>query len=89
VVTVTLGHVTTKERLHKLVDELSEQEAGDALRYIERRHEDPMVVAFRNAPIDDEPITPSEEEALAGADRDIAAGRTVSLDDLKRELGDE
>ncbi len=29
--------MTTKERLHKLVDELSEQEADDALRYVASR----------------------------------------------------
>jgi hypothetical protein len=31
--------VTTKERLHKLVDELSESEAEDALKYAESRRE--------------------------------------------------
>ncbi|MGH2903361.1 MAG: hypothetical protein ACRDK7_07250 [Solirubrobacteraceae bacterium] len=31
--------MTTKERLHKLVDELSEQEADDALDFIASRHE--------------------------------------------------
>ncbi len=32
--------MTTKECLHKLVDELSETEADDALRYIASRHGD-------------------------------------------------
>jgi len=81
--------VTTKNRLHKLVEELSEEEADDALRYISHRHEDPVIAAFRTAPIDDEPVTPEEEGALAEADRDIAAGRTISLEELKHELGDE
>lgn len=31
--------MTIKERLHKLVDELSEAEADDALRYVAARHE--------------------------------------------------
>ena len=31
--------MTTKERLHKLVDELSEREADDALQYIATRHD--------------------------------------------------
>lgn len=31
--------MTTKERLHKLVDELTEAEADDALRYVASRHE--------------------------------------------------
>lgn len=32
--------MTTKERLHELVDELSDQEADDALRLIEARRAD-------------------------------------------------
>lgn len=32
--------MTTKERLHRLVDELSEGEAADALRIIAARHPD-------------------------------------------------
>jgi hypothetical protein len=42
--------VTTKERLHKLVDGLSESEADDALRYIAQRHMDPMVAASATPP---------------------------------------
>jgi hypothetical protein len=36
-----IANVTTKERLHQLVDELSETEANEALRYIAQRREDP------------------------------------------------
>ena len=36
---ITIGQVTTKERLHKLVDELSEREAHSALLYIASRHD--------------------------------------------------
>ena len=66
--------MTTKERLHKLVDELSEQEADDALRYIAQRREDPVIAAFRDAPEDDEPLTAADEQALAEVQADRAAG---------------
>jgi hypothetical protein len=81
--------MTTKERLHKLVDELSEAEADDALRYVASRHEaeDPMIAAFRDAPEDDEPLTAEEEAALDESHADVAAGRTVSLAEIKREFG--
>lgn len=81
--------MTTKERLHKLVDELSEPEADDALRYIASRHgsEDPVIAAFRDAPEDDEPLTPEDEEALREADEDIVAGRTFSFEEIKRKYG--
>jgi hypothetical protein len=38
--------VSTRDRLHKLVDELSEQEANDAPQSIAQRHEG---AAFRDA----------------------------------------
>jgi hypothetical protein len=44
---VTIGPMTTKEQLHKLVDELSEQEAAAALVIVERRRDDPSDHASR------------------------------------------
>jgi predicted ArsR family transcriptional regulator len=80
--------VTTKERLHKLVDELSEQEADDALRYIIQRREDPVIAAFHDAPEDDEPFTAADEQALAEvqADRDAGVSR-ISYSEIKRKHG--
>lgn len=66
--------VTIKERLHELVDELSEREADEALRYIAQRREDSMIAAFRDAPEDDEPVTAADEQALAEVQADRAAG---------------
>ena len=66
--------MTTKERLHKLVDELSDQEADDALRYIVQRREDPVIAAFREAPEHDEPVTAADEQALAEVQADRAEG---------------
>lgn len=80
--------MTAKEKLREQVEAFSEQEASETLRLLELRS-DPVLVAFRDAPVDDEPLTSEEEAALAEADRDIAAGRTISLEELKRELGDE
>jgi len=80
--------VTTKERLHKLVDELSEQEADDALRYIAKRREDPMIAAFRDAPEDDEPISAADEAALAEVQADRAAGvPRISYAEIMRKHG--
>jgi predicted transcriptional regulator len=79
--------MTTKERLHELVDELSEPEAKRALRLVEKEREDPMIAAFRDAPEDDEPWTDEDEAAAAEGRADIAAGRTVSMEEIKREFG--
>ena len=81
-----IARVTTKERLHELIDELSEQEADDALRYIAQRREDPMIAAFRDAPEDDEPVTAADEQALAEVQADRAAGvRRISYAEIKRK----
>jgi hypothetical protein len=67
--------MTTKERLHKLVDELSEQEAEAALVIVERRRDDPMLHALAAAPLDDEP-----------SDADEDRGESVSSEQLRAEL---
>ena len=96
--------MTTKERLHKLVDGLSDQEADDALRYIVQRREDPVIAAFHDAPEDDEPVTAADEQALAEVQADLArrdaidSNRAVSplktapdalvIDTTARDVGD-
>jgi predicted transcriptional regulator len=79
--------MTTREKLHRLVDELPESELEGTLDLIASRSEDPVVAAFRDAPEDDEPLTADEERALADADADIAAGRTVPLEEIERRYG--
>ena len=80
--------MTAKEKLLERVTRLSEGEAEETLRLLEDR-EDPVVAAFREAPEDDEPWTAEDEAAVAEADADFAAGRTVSHEEIKREFGIE
>lgn len=77
--------MTAKEKLLERVSEFSEAEADETLRLLDMR-EDPVVVAFRDAPEDDEPWTEADEAAAGEGRADIAAGRTVSLDEAMREL---
>jgi hypothetical protein len=60
---------------------------GGRLRKAPPRRVDPVLAALALAPMDDEPVTPEEAEALGVARADSAAGRVVSHDDLRRELG--
>ena len=82
----TLYAMTTKERLHQVVDGLSEQQAADALDYLVSRGRDPLARRLDAAPLDDEPLTDEERHSLGEAREDFAAGRVVSMDDLRREL---
>lgn len=77
--------MTAKERLRERIEALSEQEAADTLSLLDLR-QDPVVVAFRDAPDDDEPWTDEDEAAATEGRDDVAAGRTVSLDEAMREF---
>jgi predicted transcriptional regulator len=77
--------MTTREKLIRAVFDLPDKELDGALDYVAQRREDSMIVAFRDAPEDDEPLTPEEEAALAEADADIAAGRIISFEEIKRQ----
>jgi hypothetical protein len=57
--------MTTKERLHRLVDELSEQEADDALQYIASKRENDLASWLDSRPEDDEPLISEEQTAVA------------------------
>lgn len=80
--------MTAKEKLMERVASLSEAEADETLRLLDLRA-DPVVVAFRDAPEDDEPWTAEDDAAVADADADLAAGRTTSLEDVARKYGIE
>ena len=77
--------MTPRERAHKVLDAVPDDRLDEALTALEAL-EDPVVAAFRDAPEDDEPLTPEEEAAITEANADIAAGRTISLEELKHEL---
>ena len=78
--------MTTKERLHQVVDSLSEQEAAETLDYIASRGRDSLARRLDAAPLDDEPLTDEERESLREGREDVAAGRVISMEDLRREL---
>ncbi|HEY7960373.1 MAG TPA: hypothetical protein VID29_00490 [Solirubrobacteraceae bacterium] len=81
--------MTTKERLHRLVDDLSEAEADDALRYMAGRRENPLVRRLDEAPLEDEEISADEEAAVQEARDEVAAGvPLIALEQVMHELGD-
>ena len=80
--------MTVKEQLHQVVDELNDAQAEAALRRIEALRSDPLVRFMDAAPVDDEPITPEEEPAIAEAETERAAGaERISFDEINRTYG--
>lgn len=52
----------------------------------EQVERDPLAHRLDAAPLDDEPLTDEDCEAMREAREDFAAGRVVSLEELRREL---
>ncbi len=80
-----IGPMTAKEKLLERVTKLSEAEADETLRMLDLR-KDAVVRLLDDAPLEDEEISAEEEEAAAEGRADIAAGRTVSLDEAMQEF---
>jgi len=81
--------MTTKERIHQLVDGLPDSEVHAALRFLEYLRletSDPVARALKRAPEDDEPLTEEDLADLEAAERDWQDGRFVSNDEAKRLL---
>jgi hypothetical protein len=86
----TIGFMTTREKLHQIVDKLPEEELDAALQAIEARTDDPMIRRLDDAPLEDEEISPEEDAAVQEARDELAAGtRLISQDEIKREFGIE
>jgi precorrin-2 methylase len=79
--------MTAKQRLRRLVDELSEVEAAEALDVLAAgRNRDSLRVLLDNTPQDDEPTTPEEDEGACEAREQIARGEVFSAEQIKREI---
>jgi outer membrane protein assembly factor BamD (BamD/ComL family) len=82
--------MTTKEQLHRLVDELPESELEAAERYLAYLRaigSSALLRALIEAPYDAEPVTPEDAAAIAEAYEAVARGEVVSDTELQRELG--
>jgi hypothetical protein len=78
----------TRDRLHELIDALGEDDFDTVGRLLTALvDDDPVGVALALAPVDDEPETDEERAAVAEAREDLAAGRVLTTDELRRSLG--
>jgi hypothetical protein len=84
----TIQPITSKERLHRLIDEFSDEEAAATLHLIDRRNTDPLLRALADAPEDDEPFTEDDEAATAEVEADRAAGvPAIPFEEVRRKYG--
>lgn len=79
---------TFRDRLYRLVDRLPEAEVHAAERYLEYLAEygDPLLRIAMAAPEENEDLSERGSRLLDAGREDLAAGRTHTLDEAKREL---
>jgi hypothetical protein len=85
----TLGTVTAKEQLRRRVDDLTEAEALEALRVLERQAEaagDRLDALLDSALPDDEPEDYDDDEMTQEAREQAARGEVRSHEQVHREL---
>ena len=80
--------MTIKDELHRLVDELPARELHGAKRFLEylRNMGDPFLRSLMEAPEDDEPTTPEEDEGAREAWQEYLRGEGISMEEAKRDL---
>lgn len=80
--------MTTKERLHQLVDQLPESEVATAARLLEalRATADPVARLLDSAPIDDEPLTDEDLAAIREGREAHRRGEGRPWSDVRREI---
>jgi hypothetical protein len=78
----------TRDTLHRLIDELPESELGTAERFLHYLYAttDPVLQALIEAPLDDEPETDDERQAVQEARAELARGEVRTLEEVRREL---
>ncbi len=78
-----------RDPVHRLIDELDGNDLLVAKPYLQYLHDmaDPVYRRLMEAPYDDEPLTPEDEAAIEEGLADLAAGRVVSHEEVKREFG--
>ena len=84
--------MTTAEartKLHDLIESLPSDDVPTALRVLEALNStsDPIPLALRDIPFDDEPETDEERAAVAEARREIEDGKGIPHDEAMRRLG--
>jgi len=74
-----------RDDLRAMLDAIPEERLP-AAREALAKLTDPVLLAFLNAPLDDEPLTDEDRAAIAEGRFDMANGLTVSLADVMAEL---
>ena len=78
--------MTTKDALHRLIDELPDDALPGVERYLATVRDDPMMRVLMAAPLDDEPATPEEDASARAALDRYRRGDYLPGEDAKARL---
>ena len=83
--------MTAREHVHQLVDMLPDDELETAEPVLSGLSvpslSNPATAALVGAPVDDEPVTAREAEAIEEGERDFERARVVAADEMRARLG--
>jgi hypothetical protein len=63
-----MQNANDRQHAHELIERLEEAEIGIAVRFLEFMLLDPLSRSIATAPVDDEPLTSEEDQALSRAE---------------------
>jgi len=75
-----------RQQAHMLLNAVPDKEIPK-VRNLLASMVDPLAVALANAPLDDEPLTEEEEQALAEGRESLARGKGTPHEDILKEFG--
>lgn len=77
-----------RDALHRAVDQLPDDQVEPAIRLLRdlEAKADPLIRLLREAPEDDEELSADDLVALEEARADMAAGRVLTHDQVRRRL---
>jgi len=80
--------MSAKAQLHLAVESMTEEDAVAALQALAEASDDPVAWMLDHAPVDDEPETDEERQAVAEYHADRERGvKSIPLEDVLAEFG--
>ena len=77
----------SKQQAHALIERLEEPQLTTVVRFLEFMMLDPVTRSLATAPIDDQPLTEDEEDALNASKDWFVKNPGISHDEILSEFG--
>jgi hypothetical protein len=82
-----MNPVLYKKHAHDLIERLPDSQLVTAVRFLEFMMLDPVSRSLATAPVDDEPLTEEEEQALQASKQWFQQNRGIPHEEILAEFG--